>query len=199
MATKINTYYSKIGKKKEFFTKILDKKEVTDQTQLAGASIKELAKKFGIDALKSKAKQMTIENQELLDKLYGHDYTNMFKSKEDLLNTKKNLNNAFEKIPAQLRKVLFKDDVTEFVHAMTTNDEIKLKELNKYGIISDTQLNSVIEHNNAIKEQRRKAETQQNFINELEKMKGKLYENFEKTGIINLDNSQNDTTSTKDI
>ena len=136
-------HYSQIGRKEGFSIKYEDE-DMTDQSQLSSASIVEMAKRFGIDAIIAKAERTNIEADSLLaGKLYGHDFTQMFNSKEEMLNTKKKLNNLFENIPARMRKELFNDNPMEFVNAYVTNDEKKLTELSKVGLVSQTQLESV--------------------------------------------------------
>ena len=76
-------HYSQIGKKEGFAIKYEDE-DMTDQSQLSSASIVEMAKRFGIDAIIAKAERMNIEADSLLaGKLYGHDFTQMFNSKEE--------------------------------------------------------------------------------------------------------------------
>ena len=156
-----NAYENKRNEK--FFTKIDYEDDPTDQSQIIGASMREMAKKFGIDALIAKAEQ-TMINESLQNELYGNDYTNMFTSKEHLLNVKKNVHNLFERIPARIRKEIFNDNVQEFLDAYTTNDENKLTTLNKYGIVSDSQLNAVKQYNINKAKELKEIQTKNSFI-----------------------------------
>lgn len=182
---------------KEFFTKIKGE-DKTDQSQLAGASIVEMAKKFGIDAIIAKAEQTYI-NENLQDKLYGHDLTSMYQSKEELLNVKKKLNNLFENIPARIRKEVFNDDPAEFLNAYTFNDETKLAELNKLGIVSDTQINQVKEYNQMKAKEKAEAKLREQFVNELQKQGDTLYENFKKTGNVTNNSGTDISKGTGDV
>lgn len=190
-------YYATIGKKEEFYTEQKDKESLTDQSQLANASLTEMAKKYGIDAMIAKAEQATIEAGKLQDILYGNDFTQMFKSREDLLNTKKRISNIFENIPARMRKELFNDDVKEFVHTYTGTDEKKLEALNKIGMISDTQLQAVKKYNANIKAEQLERETKDKFIQQLESMKEGLYEKFKESGALNSNDFIQSSTATE--
>lgn len=170
-------------KDRKQFKKELTDERLTDQSQLERASITEMAKKFGIDALMAKAEQNYI-NEDLQNKLYGIDYTKMFTSMDELLKTKKKLNRVFEQIPARIRKEEFHDNVAEFVTAYTSSDENRLERLNKYGIISDSQLNNVKTRNNNIRAEREEAAKKEEFIRKLEEQKAGLYEKFKTTGTI---------------
>ena len=189
--------YSEIRKKEEFYKKH-EGEDMTDQSQLCGASIVEMAKKFGIEAIIAKAEATEIDDT-LKDKLYGNDFTNMFKNKEDMLNTRKKIMNLFENIPARIRKEQFGDDVASFLNAYTTNDENKLGALNKIGIVSDTQLNSVKEYNKLQKQIRQENETRKRFTELLEQKGNILYENFKKFGDITKNNQINNTASNQDV
>ena len=184
-------YYSTKEKKQEF-QKIVEGESLTDQSQYASASIREMAKRFGIDAIMAKAEQMTA-TESLKDHLYGNDFTKMFKSKDELLNVKKRLRERFELIPARMRKTIFNDDIEEFVNAYTYNDINKLTELNKVGIISTTQLEQAIAYDNKLKETAKENALKTKFIAELEKQKEGLYDTYKKTGSINLGNNQSNT------
>lgn len=197
MAIKFKNHYSQIGKKEEFKVKYTAE-DKTDQSQLCSASITEMAKRFGIDAIIAKAQQTTIDTN-LQDKLYGNDYTQMFKSKEDLLNVKKKLNNVFENIPAILRKQLFNDNPMEFINAYTTNDEIKLGKLKEIGLVSETQFEQVKQFNAQRKAEKQENETRLAFINKLEKEQGAMYEQFKKTGNINYSSKQDNSVHTGDV
>lgn len=198
MTIKFKNHYSQIGKKEEFKVKY-DEKDMTDQSQLCSASIVEMARKYGIDAIIAKAEQRNLEAGAIQDKLYGHDFTNMFKSREELLNTKKKLNNIFENIPARMRKEYFNDNPMEFINAYTSNDEKKLGKLAEIGLVSETQLNAVKTYN----ANKRAVETENankaRFIEQLEKQQGALYENFKKTGNITISNLENNTTPNTSI
>lgn len=196
---KFKNRYSGQGRKEEFFTKQENKEDLTDQSQISSASISSMAKKFGIDALIAKAQKMNIENEKILDQLYGNDYTKMFTSRDELLNTKKKLNNLFEHLPAKMRKEVFNDNVMEFVNAYTTNDENKLTQLHKLGIVDEHQLNSVKSYNANIRAQKQEAETKARFIAELERNQGAIYENFKKTGNISINNMQNNTVNNENV
>lgn len=189
--------YSERTTKEEFFT-TPDDTQMTDQSQVCQASIVEMAKKFGIDAIIAKAEQTQIDDN-LKNQLYGHDFTNMFHSKEERLNVKNKLNNVFENIPARLRKELFQDSVANFVDAYVTNDEKKLTELNKIGLVSDTQLNQVKTFNENLAYAKKEAETQKAFAEKMNELKGGLYETFKTTGNISFDNNQNSSADSGDV
>ncbi len=196
---KFKNHYSQIGKKEGFKIKY-DAEDLTDQSQLSSASITEMAKRYGIDAIIAKAEQKNVEaNSALANKLYGNDYTQMFKSKEELLNTKKRLNNLFENIPARIRKEQFNDNPMEFINAYTCNDETKLGKLAEIGIVSKSQLESVKNYNKQIKLQKQEIETQKAFIKALESKQGELYEKFKETGNININNIQNNQTDNTNV
>lgn len=203
MTTKIKfkDKYSSIGKKgDEFVTKYSENAEdMTDQSQVVSASIVEMAKRFGIDAIIAKAEQKVVENQAILDQLYGHDYTKMFTNKESMLNAKNKLNTIFEKLPARIRKEYFNDNVTEFVDAYTYNDERKLEQLNKLGIVSNTQLEEVKGYNKKIKLEKEEQIKKQQFIEKLSEQQGALYEKFKETGNIIFDNNKINTGVSKDV
>ena len=116
-----------------------------------------------------------------------------------MLNTKKKLNNLFENIPARMRKELFNDNPMEFVNAYVTNDEKKLTELSKVGLVSQSQLETVKNYNANIKKINEENKIRQKFIAELEKQKEGLYDTFKATGNINLNNIQNNETGNADI
>lgn len=196
--TKIRYRYSEMKKKPEFYRPTESKETLTDQSQICSASIVEMAKKFGIDAIIAKAEKMEIDDR-LKDKLYGHDYTKMFKSREELLNTKKRLNNLFENVPARIRKEIFNDSVEEFINAYTYNDETKLTQLNRLGLVSDTQLDNVKKYNQKIEKERIETETRAKFTEELKKQGETLYETFKKTGIINTNDIKNNTANNSNI
>lgn len=183
--------YCEERKKEEFYTEP-EQTQMTDESQLCQASIVEMAKKFGIDAIIAKAKQTEIDDN-LKNQLYGHDFSDMFKSREDRLKVKNKLNNVFENIPAQMRKELFHDDVTKFVDAYVTNDIEKLTGLNKVGIVSDSQLQQVKDFNAKLEAQKREIETRKAFMNKLNEVNGDLYENYKKTGNITINSSENST------
>lgn len=191
-------HYSGIGEKKEFWIEP-DQEELTDQSQIVGASIVEMAKKFGIDAIIAKAEQRNIESEKLKDILYGHDFTKMFNSAEELLNCKKNISNYFENVPARMRKELFNDDINEFVNAYTSSDEKKLSKLNSVGIISDSQFMAVKEQNTRKQQEIAENLNRQRFIDALEKEKAGLYETYKKTGTINYNSNQNSTTDSTNV
>ena len=117
----------------------------------------------------------------------------MHTSVEELLNTKKRINNLFEKIPAIIRKEEFNDNPMEFVNAYVTNDEKRLTQLNKLGIVSDTQLNQVKNYNQNLRKQKKEELTRKAFIEKLEQKKGALYEKFKETGEISINNSKDNT------
>lgn len=190
---KFKNKYDTIGRKDEFARK-LTKEDMTDQSQIIGASIVEMAKRFGIDAIIAKAEQRIVDNEKLLDKLYGNDYTKLFTSKEEMLNTRKKLIGMFETIPARIRKEVFNDNVGEWLNAYTMNDETKLGQLNKIGLVSDSQMEQVKTYNKNKRLQMQEEITRQNFIKALETQKEGLYETFKTTGSINF-NSGNDSTT----
>lgn len=194
MAIKFKNHYNQIGRKEDFKIKY-DEEDMTDQSQLSSASITEMAKRYGIDAIMAKAEQRNLEAGAIQDKLFGHDFTNMFKSREELLNTKKNLNNLFENIPARIRKEYFNDNPMEFINAYTTNDENKLEKLAEIGIVSQTQLENVKTYNANKRAIIAENEKRKAFITELEKQQGALYENFKTTGNINIGTNNNNTTN----
>lgn len=194
MAIKFKNHYNQIGKKEGFKTKY-EAEDMTDQSQLSSASITEMAKRYGIDAIIAKANQRNIEAGQLQDKLYGNDYTQMFKSREELLNVKKKLNNVFENIPAIIRKEQFGDNVMNFINAYTSNDEVKLGKLAEIGLVSQTQLETVKAYNANKKAQAEESIKRQEFITQLEKQQGALYENFKTTGNINIGTNNNNTTN----
>lgn len=193
----LNTYMTRV-KKPEFFTNIKNDNDMTDQSQIYSASITEMAKRFGIDAIIAKAKQTQID-QSVMDKLYGHDLTKLYTDRAELLNTKKKLNNLFENIPAIIRKQEFNDSVEEFINAYTYNDEKKLEKLNKLGIVSTTQLENVKEYNKIQRERAQEELTRKKFTDYLESKGVDFYEEFKKTGSIGNSNLQNNTDSNKDI
>ena len=184
-------YYTTKERKPEF-QKLVEGESLTDQSQYASASIREMAKRFGIEAIMAKAEQLTA-TESLKDHLYGNDFTKMFKSKEELLNVKKRLREQFELIPARMRKTIFNDNVEEFVNAYTYNDINKLTELNKVGIVSTSQLEQAIAYDTKLKETAKENQLKSKFVAELEKQKEGLYEEFKKTGSINLGNIQKPT------
>lgn len=197
MSIKFKNHYNQIGRKEEFKISY-DEPDMTDQSQLSSASITEMAKRYGIDAIMAKAQQRIVEeNSALAGKLYGNDYSNMFTSKEEMLNVKKKLNNVFENIPAIIRKEVFKDNPMEFINAYTTNDETKLEKLAEIGLVSQTQLENVKQYNANQRAIKAENETRKAFITELEKQQGALYETFKTSGNINLsinnDNTKNTT------
>ena len=192
-------HYNQIGKKKDFKTKY-NAEDETDQSQIASASIVEMAKRYGIDAIIAKAEQKNIEaNSSLANQLYGHDFTNMFNSKEEMLNVKKKLNNLFENIPARIRKEIFKDNPMEFINAYATNDEKKLGKLAEIGIVSQSQLEDVKQYNIQKNKERIETETRKAFITELEKKTGALYEEFKTNGNININVNKNDAINNPSI
>lgn len=154
-----------------------------------------MAKRFGIDAIIAKAEKTVIDSISLQDKLYGNDFTKLFKSPEERLNVKRNLNRLFELIPARIRKNEFNDNVADFVNAYTTNDENKLKKLQDIGLISKTQLDQVKEYNTEMNKKKQEIKTKKAFLDKLEEIKGGLYENFAKTGNIDFNINQNNTSS----
>lgn len=199
MTIEFNNTYCSRRKKPEFFTTPDTENDLTDQSQLANASIKEMAKKFGIEALENLArKQYLEEGSKLKDTLYGNDFTKLHTSKEELLNTKKKVAKLFEQVPAILRKELFHDNPIEFVNAYVSNDENKLSGLHKAGIISDTQINIVKEYNRNLRLQKEENIKKQEFITKLENQHGALYEQFKKTGDIIIPNPK-DTSTNNDL
>lgn len=194
MTIKFKNHYNQIGRKKDFTIKY-EAEDMTDQSQLTSASICEMAKRYGIDAIIAKAKQTNIEADSMLaGKLYGHDFTNMFNSKEEMLNVKKRIGNLFENIPAEIRKTIFKDNPINFINAYVTNDENKLEQLENIGIISKTQLEQVRNYNKNKKAIAEENINRERFIKELEKQQGAMYENFKKNGNINFNNMADVTT-----
>ena len=199
MTIKFKNHYSQIGRKEGFKIKY-EAEDLTDQSQLSSASITEMAKRYGIDAIIAKAEQRNIEaNSALADKLYGNDFTQMFKSKEELLNTKKKLINVFENIPARIRKEQFNDNPMEFINAYVSIDENKLSKLADIGLISQTQLEAVKNYNKQKLKEKQENQTRQAFIKVLEAQQGELYEKFKETGTININNSQNIQTNNPSI
>lgn len=184
--------------KPEFDT-IVTGESMTDQSQHANASIREMAKKYGIDALMDKATRTYIDSIKVQDQFYGFDLSKNFNNTEDILSTKNKLNKLFELIPAGIRKTEFNDNPQAFVEAFTGKDSKKIEILNKYGIISDTQLN---QHKAEIQRQAEIAkenQTKNAFIEKLETMKGGLYEQFKQTGDINMSNIPNIPVSSENI
>ena len=59
MTIKFKNHYNQIGRKKDFKIKY-NAEDMTDQSQIASASICEMAKRYGIDAIIAKAKQTNI-------------------------------------------------------------------------------------------------------------------------------------------
>lgn len=190
--TKYKNYYGTIGRKEEFFTSYPNAEDKTDQSQLASASITEMAKRFGIEAIESKATRMYIEAGKLQDQLYGMDLTKLA-DKETMLNTKKKLNNLFNNIPAKMRKDMFHDSVEEFINSFTFNDEEKLTQLNKIGLVSKTQLENVKAYNNRVKMENAENAIKIKFAEAVEAQKGQLYETFKKTGNIISGNMDDNT------
>lgn len=183
----------------EFWKKYENNQKVTDESQQSQASITEMAKKYGIEALEMKAMKTNIEASELQNRLYGNDLTKSFNSREELLKTKMKLNKEFEKLPAVLRKQLFNDNVVEFVNAYTSEDLNKLEVMKNHGIISETQLNNVKTYINNKELARKEELNRKQFIDRLETMKEGLYENYKATGTITLNNLQGDTTNNKTV
>lgn len=198
MTLKFKNHYNQIGRKEDFKIKYTAE-DMTDQSQVVGASITEMARKYGIDAIIAKASQRNIEAGQLQDKLYGNDYTQMFKSKEEMLNVKRKLNNLFENIPAIIRKEQFGDNIMNFINAYTTNDETKLGKLAEIGLVSQKQLENVKAYNANIKAEKQEAANRQAFIAELEKQQGALYETFKTTGTININHNQINTENTPNV
>lgn len=176
--------------KKEFDT-VITGESLTDQSQHANASIREMAKKYGIDALMDKATRTYIDSLQVQEKFYGFDLSKNFNNTEDILNTKNKLNKLFELIPAGIRKTEFNDNPQSFVEAFTGKDSKKIEILNKYGIISDTQLNQHKAEMKRLAEIAIEDKTKTAFVEKLETMKEGLYEQFKKTGNINLPNIPN--------
>ncbi len=197
MAIKFKDRYSEQKIKEEFYT-TPDKTEMTDQSQYASASIVEMAKKFGIDAIIAKAEQTQV-NDAVKDQLYGHDFTNMFHSAEERLNVRNKLRNVFENVPARIRKSVFNDSIANFIDAYVTNDETKLTELNKIGLVSDTQLANVKQFNAEMNAAKKESETRKAFIEKLESEKGGMYETFKQTGNIVINNNQNGTSDSGNV
>lgn len=192
---KFKNKYSSIGTKNgKFITEYSEEAEdMTDQSQIVSASIVEMAKRFGIDAIIAKAEQKIVDNQKVLDQLYGNDYTQLFTNKETMLNAKNKLGVIFEKIPARIRKEYFNDNVTEFVDAYTYNDERKLEQLNKLGIVSNTQLEEVKNYNKQIRLEKEEQAKRKQFIDKLSEKQGELYEKFKETGNIIINNDKINT------
>lgn len=189
--------YSIIGRKDDFKIKY-EEKDMTDQSQLASASITEMAKRYGIDAIMARAEQMEV-NEEVKNRLYGNDYTQMFNSREELLNTKKKLNNLFENIPARIRKEVFNDEPMEFVNAYTSNDENKLDKLQKIGIISESQMEQVRAYNQNKRQIELENKKRAEFISKLEQKQGEMYETFKKTGDIAININQNSSANNSSV
>lgn len=166
---------------------------MTDQSQIYGASIVEMAKRFGIDAIINLAEKRNIENESLKNKLYGNDFTKLHKSKEELLNTKRRVAQIFEQIPARIRKEMFNDDVVEFVNAYTTNDEKKVEKLTEIGLVSKTQFENLKQYNLQQENIAKENKLRENFVNALNEVKGTMYENYKKTGTIDFNSQNNDT------
>ena len=164
-----------------------------------GEKILKKEKKFGIDAMISLAKQRTLEAESTKSAIYGLDLTKGAKSKEEILNIKNRLNNIFLNIPALIRKEMFKDNPIEFINAYTSGDINKLTELNKIGLVSDTQLTNVKNYNNKILEEQREANQRKSFIEKLESMKEGLYETFKNTGNININSIQNNSINNTNV
>lgn len=194
---KFKNHYETKKIKKEFFTKI-SKEDMTDQSQLASASIVEMAKRYGIDAILAKAEQTQVD-QNVMDKLYGHDLTKLYTDKAEMLTMRNKLNNLFENIPARLRKNMFDDKVENFIHAYTSNDENKLEALSGIGLVSKTQLENVKEYNKIKREEAKEAIKRQEFTDMLKDKGVELYEQFKKTGNIINNNIQNNTTDNKNV
>lgn len=195
---KFKNYYDTIGIKPESHIKY-KAKDMTDQSQLASASISEMAKKFGIEALKSKAEKTYIDSLQLQNQLFGHDFTKMNQSKEELLNIKRKLTNMFNCIPAGMRKELFQDNIHKFLETYTSNDEVKLQKLVNVGLVSESQYNQVVTNNNKLKAEKIENEKRESFIKELEKQKEGIYETFKKTGNINFTDNQNNAADNPSI
>lgn len=186
-------------KREEFFTKYENNEKKTDESQHCQASITEMAKKFGIDAMISLAKQRTLEAESTKSAIYGLDLTKGAKSKEEILNIKNRLNNVFMNIPAIIRKEMFKDNPIEFINAYTSGDINKLTELNKIGLLSDTQLDNVKSYNEKILKEQKEAIQRKSFIEKLESMKEGLYETFKNTGNIDINNIQNNSANNTNV
>ncbi len=189
--------YSQMGRKEEFDLDY-SKEDMTDQSQAINGSITEMAKKYGIDAIIAKAEQMQV-NDSIKDQLYGNDYTLMFNSTEELLNTKKRIKGLFESIPARIRKEVFNDDIAEFLNGYTTNDINKLKALNKIGIVSDTQIKNIEDYNKQKQQEINEQITKQKFIKELEAKQGDIYEQFKKTGNISINFNTNNSGNSESV
>lgn len=145
---KFKNAYTEERKKEEYYREVSEERK-TNQDQITSASITEMAKRFGIDAIMAKANQTQID-ENLQNELYGHDYTKMFKSKDELLKTREKLKQLFERIPAKIRKEKFNDKVENLLNAYTDNNIEQLKELNKIGIVSKTQIEQVENYNKKI-------------------------------------------------
>lgn len=189
-------YYSTIGYKKNFET-IVDEElpSMTDQSQLVSASIVEMAKKYGIEAIISRAEQTKLEAGSTQSELYGIDLTNGFKSKEQMMGVGNKLKTLFERIPARIRKEHFNDQVGTFIEKFTSGEINTMTKLNEIGLISDTQLNGIKtkinEQNEIAKEMERKNE----FIKALETNKSTLYEVYKRTGKIELNTTNNNSST----
>lgn len=184
--------------KKEFHRNPAKEKDLTRQDQLASASIVEMANRFGIDAIISKAKAIEVD-QVVMDKLYGHDLTEMYQDKSQLLNVRNRLTTVFNNIPAGIRKEMFHDKPEEFVQAYMVNDEKKLEALQKVGIVSKTQLEKVKKYNQNLKMIEIENKKREQFTEQL-KLKGDmLYENFKKTGDIMYSDSKNITDNIQNV
>lgn len=184
--------------KKEFDT-IVTGESLTDQSQHANASIREMAKKYGIDALMDKATRTYIDSLKIQEQFYGFDLSKNFNSTEEILSTKNKLNKLFELIPAGIRKTEFNDNPQSFVEAFTGKDSKKIEILNKYGIISDTQLNQHKAEMQRLSEIAKENQTKNAFIQKLETLKEGLYEQFKQTGNINMPNMPNLPVGDKNI
>lgn len=185
--------YNTVGHKPEFGIKY-KAEDMTDQSQHASASISEMAKKYGIEALMSKANKQYVDSIALQDQFFGHDFTQMQQSKEDLLNVKKKVTNLFNNIPAAIRKTVFNDNIQNFLDTYTSNDVNKITALRNIGLVSDTQLNAVVNYNNKLKEEKLNNQKRKEFIAALEAQQGALYENFKNTGNIIINNNKDTAT-----
>lgn len=184
--------------KKEFQRNPAKEKDLTRQDQVVQASITEMANRYGIDAIIAKAKAKEVD-QVVMDKLYGHDLTEMYQDKSQLLNVRNRLTNVFNNIPAGIRKEMFHDRPEEFVQAYMINDEKKLEALQKVGIVSKTQLEKVKKYNQNLKNIEIENKKRLEFTEQL-KLKGDLlYENFKRTGDIIYNNNQNITDNNQNV
>lgn len=195
---KRNNYYNTIGTKEEFKTKIAEMESLTNQDQLASASIVAMAEKYGIEAIIAKAKQQELEAGQTQSMLFGIDISQGFKSREQMLGVGQKLNTIFERIPAKIRKEIFNDKVGNFIDKYTNGDLKTAIEMEKIGLMSKKQVQSIQTKIEEIKRIENESRLRDEFIAKLETQKNNLFEAYKKTGTININQTNNNSSTNND-